>query len=254
MRLLLLKGFIAAKVGLRTQLLRICAQLLRIPDATSRDSRFNFLHCNLTSNNDMETMGQRKGEQGEGQQPVEGQQPREGRIVDQTRNWIHKVVVGLNLCPFAAREMKRGSVRYRVVEGSQPEMPLEAFLEECHHLDENPATETSLLIFADAFEGFEDYLDLVEAAEQLLELEGYEGVYQVASFHPDYQFAGAPADDAANYTNRSPYPMLHLLREESIEKALEHYAGDPDDIPERNIRFTREKGLPYMKMLRDSCF
>jgi hypothetical protein len=75
----------------------------------------------------------------------------------------------------------------------------------------------------------------------------------VASFHPDYCFESSPADDPANFTNRSPYPMLHLLREESIEKALEHYPGDPEEIPENNIRFAREKGLAYMKILRDSC-
>ena len=96
------------------------------------------------------------------------------------------------------------------------------------------------------------YLDLVEMAEDLIEEEDYEGVYQVASFHPDYLFAGSDSEDPANYTNRSPYPMLHLLREESIEKALEHYSGDPDEIPERNIRFAREKGLAYMKRLFNS--
>ncbi|HEV7782749.1 MAG TPA: DUF1415 family protein, partial [Chitinophagaceae bacterium] len=81
---------------------------------------------------------------------------------------------------------------------------------------------------------------------------GYEGIYQLASFHPLYLFANSSPTDAANYTNRSVYPMLHLLREESIDKALAHYS-DPENIPERNINFAHEKGLTYMKMLRDAC-
>jgi uncharacterized protein len=84
---------------------------------------------------------------------------------------------------------------------------------------------------------------------RLQKKQGYEGVYQVASFHPNYLFAGSHENDAANYTNRSVYPMLHLLREEAVEKALEHYK-DPETIPERNIQFAREKGLAYMKKLQ----
>jgi hypothetical protein len=111
--------------------------------------------------------------------------------------------------------------------------------------------ETSFLIFPRAFSKFDDYLYLLSLAESFLKKKGYEGVYQVASFHPLYLFAGSDENDPANYTNRSIYPMLHLLREESIDKALENY-NDPENIPERNINFAREKGLVYMKMLRDS--
>ena len=94
---------------------------------------------------------------------------------------------------------------------------------------------------------------MVDVAERLLKQKGYEGIYQLASFHPLYRFAGTDDNDAANFTNRSLYPMLHLLREESIEKALQHYK-EPESIPEYNIHFAREKGLVYMKMLRDACF
>jgi uncharacterized protein len=118
-------------------------------------------------------------------------------------------------------------------------------------MNANPGTETSFLILPEGFSDFLAYLDLVGLAEELLENEGFEGIYQVASFHPEYMFEGSPEDDPANYTNRSPYPMLHLLREESIEKALEHYQGDPEEIPGRNVDFAREKGIVYMKMLRD---
>ncbi|MGL6269678.1 MAG: DUF1415 family protein, partial [Chitinophagaceae bacterium] len=103
------------------------------------------------------------------------------------------------------------------------------------------------------FANFDAYLTMVEMAEALLEDQDYEGVYQVASFHPQYRFADAPDNDPANYTNRSVYPMLHLLREDSLEKAIETYP-DTEGIPERNITFAREKGLSYMKLLRDSCF
>ncbi|ULQ53556.1 DUF1415 domain-containing protein [Flavihumibacter fluvii] len=175
------------------------------------------------------------------------------KVIEQTRIWINDVVVGCNFCPFAAREMKRNSVRYQVIHSTDVANCLQALVNECKHLDEHPDTETSFVIFPVGFPDFLAYLDLVSLAEEMLETEGYEGVYQLASFHPEYRFEGAPADDAANYTNRSPYPMLHLLREESIEKALDHYEGDPEEIPGRNVDFAREKGLIYMKMLRDTC-
>lgn len=129
---------------------------------------------------------------------------------------------------------------------------LQTFMEECHRLDNDPGIETTLIIFPNAVPGFEDYLEMLDLAEQLLAEHNYEGIYQVASFHPHYRFAGSADDDAANYTNRSIYPMLHLLREESIDKALENYP-DPESIPERNIRFAHEKGLEYMLKLRESC-
>lgn len=173
-------------------------------------------------------------------------------VIHQTKKWITYVVAGCNFCPFAARELKQNSIHYQVETGVGVEVCLGAFLNECIRLDENKDIETSLLIFPNSYEQFDDFLDLLSLAEQLLKQERYEGVYQVASFHPLYCFADSIADDAANYTNRSVYPMLHLLREESIEKALSHYT-DPDNIPVRNIQFAREKGTAYMKMLRDSC-
>lgn len=178
----------------------------------------------------------------------------DGQIISQTKKWITDVVIGCHFCPFAAREMNRNTVQYTVSDSDSMEDCLAVFLEACRQLDEDESIETTLVIFPNLSGEFEEYLDLVEMAEELIESEDYEGIYQVASFHPAYQFAGAAADDPANYTNRSPYPMLHLLREESLEKALEFYKGDPEQIPENNVRFAREKGLLYMKMLRDNCF
>jgi len=132
------------------------------------------------------------------------------------------------------------------------ETGLEAVIAELRFLDRTEDIETTLLIFPNHFADFDDYLDLVELAERLSIAEGYEGVYQIASFHPQYCFAGADEDDPANYTNRSPYPMLHLLREDSIARAVDHYI-DPEGIPERNIAFAQEKGLKYMQLLRAAC-
>ena len=174
------------------------------------------------------------------------------QVIEQTKKWIMEIVVGCNFCPFAAREMKKNSVRYKVEMSTDLEVCLQRFIEECIYLDGDETCETSLLIFPNAFREFSDYLDLVSYAEKLLKEKGYEGIYQVASFHPLYMFASTASDDAANYTNRSIYPMLHLLREERMEQALSNYPH-PEQMPERNIRFAREKGEAYMKILRDSC-
>lgn len=173
-------------------------------------------------------------------------------VIEQTKKWITSVVIGCNFCPFAAREVKRNSIHYQVETSTELNRCLLAFLQECIRLDNHEAIETTLLIFPNAFKTFGVYLDLLSLAEKAIKKKGYEGIYQVASFHPLYRFADSPDSDAANYTNRSPYPMLHLLREEKIEQALKHYQ-EPEQIPKRNIQFAREKGLAYMKKLRDSC-
>ena len=174
------------------------------------------------------------------------------KIISQTKKWINDVVVGCNFCPFAAREVKQNKVHYQVEPATELSICLESFLQECIRLDKEVMIETTLLIFPNAFHSFDDFLDLVGHAEDILKQKGYEGIYQVASFHPLYRFADSANDDAANYTNRSVYPMLHLLREERIEQAIERYT-DPEKIPERNVRFAREKGTAYMKMLKDAC-
>ena len=174
------------------------------------------------------------------------------QVIQQTKKWVQEVVVGCNFCPFAAKVVKQDTIRYEIENGIGLKIGLESFIKACILMDDDMGIETMLIIFPLSFQQFDDYLDLVSMAEKLLEKEGYEGIYQVASFHPQYLFAGAPVADAANYTNRSVYPMLHILREASIEKALLKYP-DSDQIPERNINFAREKGAVYMKMLRDSC-
>ena len=178
--------------------------------------------------------------------------PERQTLIDNTKKWIQDVVIGCNFCPFAAKEVKQGTVRYHVEEDDDLNACLQVFLNECELLDTNPEIETTIIILPIGFDEFEDYLDLVECAEEILEENGYEGTYQVATFHPNYCFEGEEADDASNFTNRSPYPMLHILREESVERALERYP-DAEGIPQRNIDFARTKGSAYMKMLRDAC-
>lgn len=174
------------------------------------------------------------------------------QAIVQTKKWIKDVVIGCNFCPFAARVFKQNTVFYRVEESASVQTCLMSFMEEVSRLDSDAGTETGFLILTNACPIFEDYLELVAQAENLLKREGYDGIYQLASFHPHYRFSGSGDADAANFTNRSVYPMLHLLRESGIDKALEQYKN-PEDIPVQNIHFAREKGIVYMKMLRDAC-
>ena len=174
-------------------------------------------------------------------------------VTQQTKNWIGKVVIGLNFCPFAKREFMRDSIRYMVSDKKNLKEVLLELIEELKFLDGNASTETTLLIYPNLFADFEDYLDLVGMGEDFLRQLNYEGVYQLASFHPQYQFGGTEADDASNFTNRSPYPILHLLREESLENALEHYDA-PEDIPERNIQVAEQHGFKVLQKLLLDCY
>ncbi len=173
-------------------------------------------------------------------------------VIEHTKKWITDVVIGCNFCPFAAREVKLNTIHYQVEESTDVVKCLESFLNECKRLDEKEDIETSLLILPGAFADFNEYLDLLSFVEALIEEENYEGIYQVASFHPLYKFEGSTDRDPANFTNRSPYPMLQLLRESSITRALKDFPT-PGNIPERNIAFAREKGELYMIMLREAC-
>lgn len=169
-------------------------------------------------------------------------------IIGTTKNWIERVVIGLNFCPFASKEFRNNSIHYHVMTTGDREECLKQFFKECERMDQDEKIETTLLIIPHGFDNFMDYLDLVEMAEQLIAVHDYEGVYQVATFHPQYLFAGSDENDPANYTNRSPYPILQLLREESIEKALEKFPN-PERIPERNVEFARSKGVEFFRQL-----
>jgi len=174
-------------------------------------------------------------------------------VIEQTKKWIKSVVIDMNFCPFAAKAFLKKQIRYTVLTKTDLKQTLEILVKELQYLNVNEDVETTFIIFPRAFVDFENYLDMLETAQELLEQEGYEGIYQLASFHPDYNFEGTDYNDPANYTNRSIYPMLHLLREDSISKALTLYKNS-ELIPQHNIELARKKGLVYMKMLREACF
>jgi hypothetical protein len=173
----------------------------------------------------------------------------EAVVVERTKIWIRDVVIGLNFCPFAPKPFKDELIVYKVDDTSDAAIALQSLMNTCHFLEDNPAMETALLIFSKGFSDFQDYLNLIDLAEQLLKAEGFEGVYQVASFHPGYLFAGSDENDPANYTNRSPFPMLHLLREDLLEIAIDKHIN-VDDIPNQNIAKAKSLGLAYFKSMK----
>jgi uncharacterized protein len=171
-------------------------------------------------------------------------------VLAATRHWLETAVIGLELCPFARAVHTGGLIRYAVSRAETPESLLDDLLRELQTLVEaDPAEiETTLLIHPEALTDFLDYNDFLDVAEAAIEDLGLEGVIQIASFHPQYQFAGREPDDIENYTNRSPYPMLQLLRESSVERAVATFP-DTAQIFERNIETLRRLGLEGWKRL-----
>ena len=176
----------------------------------------------------------------------------ETEIISATRKWVEDVVVGYNLCPFAKRELVRNRVRFVVSEAKTEDELLQALHSELQRLEDEPEIETTLLIHPGVLQDFGPYNEFLDAADGLLAYLDMEGVYQIASFHPDYQFAETEPDAAENYTNRSPFPMLHLLREASLEAVIDSYP-DVDGIPERNIELMNELGSDKMRSILHSC-
>ena len=167
----------------------------------------------------------------------------ESEAIEATRRWLERAVIGLNLCPFAKAVHARGQIRWVLSEATTPQALLETLGEELLLLRDTPAedVDTTLLVHPRVLTDFLDYNDFLETADALVETLALDGVLQVASFHPDYQFAGSAADDVENFTNRSPYPTLHLLREVSVSRAVEAFP-DPEVIVERNVETLRKLG------------
>jgi uncharacterized protein len=165
------------------------------------------------------------------------------QIIAATREWLVKEVIGLNLCPFAAAVHEAGQVRYVVSEATTTKQLRADLLEELLFLKAaDPAqVDTTLLIHPGVLTDFLEFNDFLDVADDVLKNLGLVGDIQIASFHPRFQFEGTEPDDVTNRTNRSPYPTLHLLREESVERALENYP-DPEEIPRRNIEKMRRLG------------
>ena len=164
------------------------------------------------------------------------QAPEDDAVVAATRRWIERAVIGLNLCPFARAPYLQDRLRIWVSRASDVESLAEDLRAELEWLRDADATqyETSLLVHPFVLDAFADYNDFLDVADALLEDMELDGEIQVASFHPDYEFADAPPDAIGNATNRSPYPTLHLLRESSIDRAVDS-GIDTDAIYRRNI-------------------
>ncbi len=169
-------------------------------------------------------------------------------VVEQTRRWIREMVIGLNLCPFARRVFEGELIRYAVTEAGTAKSLRDVLSKELQSLAATPAdqVETAFLIHPNALPDFLDYNDFILESELLVAKLGLEGVIQIVGFHPRFQFSGTQPVDVENYTNRSPYPMLHLLREDSISRV----SDSPEkmaDIPARNIETMRRLGLARVK-------
>ena len=172
--------------------------------------------------------------------------------VADVRRWLERAVIGLNLCPFAKAVVAKEQVRFVLSDATTPEALLAELGEELLRLRDTPAEQidTTLLIHPQVLGDFLDYNDFLDDADALVEALALDGVLQVASFHPEYQFAGSAPDDVENFTNRAPYPILHLLREDSVARAVAAFP-DPDAIVERNIETLRGIGVDGWKKLLD---
>ncbi|EOA9037310.1 DUF1415 domain-containing protein [Vibrio harveyi] len=175
-------------------------------------------------------------------------------ITEQVDQWLNDVVIGLNLCPFAAKPQRNKQIKIFVSEASQEEALLEDILLQLIELSntEPEKLETTLVVVPKMLQDFWDYNFFIDWVEGLIKQQDWEGIFQVATFHPDYCFGGAEPEDDENLTNRSPYPVFHLIREESMEKVLKHYP-DPESIPDTNIARVsalseeeRKKLFPYL--------
>ena len=164
-------------------------------------------------------------------------------VIAATRDWIEKAVIGLNLCPFAKAVHVKNQIRYVVSDAETSESLLEDLATELQGLATTEPSErdTTILIHPLVLTDFLDYNDFLGLADDALAELGYEGELQIASFHPQYQFVGTDIDDIDNYTNRSPYPCLHLLREASIERAVAAFP-DAAQIYDKNIETLRHLG------------
>ena len=177
----------------------------------------------------------------------------EAAIVAATRRWVERAVIGLNLCPFARAPFVRGRLHFRVSRARSTDELLTDLREELRALQaaDPGVRETTLLIHPHVLTDFFEYNEFLYTADAELLALGLEGDLQIASFHPDYRFADTAADDVENFTNRSPYPILHLLRESSIDVAVDALT-DTDEIYRRNIRTLRQLGADgWRELMRD---
>ena len=175
------------------------------------------------------------------------------QTIASARRWVETVVVGLKLCPFANRALEDGQVRFAVTDAENEAELLVALRSELNLMTSDAAVETTLLIHPQTLLDFYDFNDFLQIADDLLTDLALQGIVQIASFHPDYQFGGTAPDDVQNYTNRSPNPMLHLIREDSLARAIAAYP-DVAHIPERNVALMQSMGSRKVRALLAKCF
>lgn len=159
--------------------------------------------------------------------------------IRQIKYWLEKAVIGLGLCPFAKSVWQQGRVYYAISTANSNETALTDLYRECLRLSERDKIETTLLILPYHLSEFEDFNQFLGLAEALLDQNGWAGIYQIADFHPQYQFAGTSHDSRENWTNRAPFPVLHLLRESSLDKAIDSHTSI-GDVPVNNIERLNE--------------
>lgn len=172
-------------------------------------------------------------------------------VLAATRHWIEKAVIGLNLCPFARAVYVKNQVRIVVSTARHLDAFLDDLDRELDLLVNTPAEEidTTLLVHATLFPDFEVFNDFLNVVDDVVAEHELDGVIQVAPFHPLFQFEGTAPDDVTNATNRAPFPTLHLLREDSVERAIETAGGDADAIVERNLQTLRDLGADGWRAL-----
>ena len=173
-------------------------------------------------------------------------------IIDATRTWIKRVVIGLNLCPFARSVFDDDRIRYVVSHATTETALIEALTHELVVLSEanSDQIDTTVLIHPSVLTDFYAYNDFLDVVDQVILDAGLDGVIQAASFHPQYRFAESPANDVANYTNRSPFPMIHLLRESSVSHAIDRYPG-VEAIPAGNVALLRSLGIARLRRIME---
>jgi len=174
--------------------------------------------------------------------------PRDQIILDSVKRWFEQVVLGLNLCPFARAPYQQDNIAFVLSPADDDRTCLSDLYLNLQRLDKEAELETILLICPYHLTSFTDYNQFLELGDCLLKEEGWTGIYQIASFHPDYRFAETHPDDLENWTNRSPFPLLHLLREDSINRAVTTHR-DIDCIPRQNIERMQQLGETQLKTL-----
>jgi len=174
-------------------------------------------------------------------------------FIDPVRHWLETFVIELNLCPFAKREFINNRIRFQLSKATTEQQLIDDLQHELERLNHDKSIETTLLIHPHVLQNFYDYNDFLDLADALLVQMQLEGIYQIASFHPDYHFAGTEIDDVENYSNRSPLPLLHLIREDSLAEAVAHYPK-PEHIPERNIALLKKLGKDHIATVFKSHF